>query len=64
MNNNIDKLKQALDYSKIILNTMNITGVENCGKILTVYNNLDAILKMLETGELALTEQKPPEENK
>lgn len=54
MTNTIEEIKQAVEYSKILLDSINITGIENASKIFTVYNNLTVISKIIDSGELCL----------
>lgn len=55
MENKIEQAKQGLEYAKSILNSITVTGIDNCQKMSAVYNNIDVFLTMVMSGEIIMT---------
>lgn len=62
MNNKIKEILQGFNYAKNLLNSIAVSGVENCQKITMVYNNIEVFLNMVNQGEILITENQPDED--
>lgn len=51
----IDRLKESLEISKDFLNTINTSGLDNYQKIIAVYNNLQAIITLIDNGTMRIS---------
>lgn len=51
-----EQLVQGFMYAKNILNSIEVSGIDNYQKIIAVYNNIDVFLKMLSNGDLVIVE--------
>lgn len=56
MENKAIQAKQGLEYAKGILNSITVTGIDNCQKISAVYNNIEVFLSMVAKGEILITD--------
>lgn len=57
MENKIDTIIKAFEMSKTFLNDINVNGIENCQKLVLVYNNIDVFLNMIASGEIVVDEK-------
>lgn len=63
--NRIEEIQKGFEYTKSVLNSLTISGVENCKKIGIIYNNIEAFLLMIANGEVTIAESdKEKEDNK
>lgn len=51
-----EQIKNGLIYAKNLLDTVTVSGAENCQKISAIYNNLAITIAMLENGEIVLAD--------
>lgn len=51
-----EQIKEGFKYALEVLNTISVTGVDNCQKISMVYNNIDVFVKLLTQGKIQLIE--------
>lgn len=49
-----EQIVQGFNYAKNLLNSISITGIDNCQKLSAVYNNIDVFLNMLESEEIRI----------
>lgn len=56
-----EQIIQSFNYSKSLLNSINITGIDNCQRISTVYNNIDVFLNMVNNGDISIVDNNHPE---
>ncbi len=56
MGNNAEQARQGLEYAKNILNTINVTGIDNCHKLVIAHNNLDVFLSKVSNGEILISD--------
>lgn len=54
--NKIEQIKYGLEFSKHTLNTINVSGIDNIEKLVTVFHNIDTFLNMLKNNEVNLIE--------
>ena len=45
--NKQEQIVQGFNYAKNLLNSISVTGVDNCQKISAIYNNVEVFLNML-----------------
>lgn len=62
MNINNDKITpeqivQAFNYSKNLLDTVTVSGAENCKKISVIYSNIETFLNILAQGNMEIVEK-------
>lgn len=50
--NKKEQIIQGLQYAKNILNTITVSGIDNCQKISAVYNNMEVFLNMIINKEI------------
>lgn len=55
-NKKLEQIIQGFNYSKEVINSIPVTGVENCKKIEIIYNNIDVFLNMIFKGEILITD--------
>lgn len=51
-----EQIEEGFKYALEILNTISVTGADNCQKISMVYNNIEVFLRLLAQGKVQLTE--------
>ena len=61
--NKREQILQGFNYALKTLNQISVSGVDNCEKIYTVYNNLNVFLSMLINNEIQVTEAKSEKES-
>lgn len=61
--NKMEQILQGFNYALKTLNQISVSGVDNCEKIYTVYNNLNVFLSMLINNEIQVTETKSEKES-
>lgn len=59
-----EEIIQGFNYAKSIINSITVSGIDNCQKISAVYNNIDVLLNMLLNGNISIIENQSTEENK
>lgn len=59
-----EQIIQGFNYVKNIINSINIVGIDNCQKLMTIYNNIDIFLNMLLNNEISIIENKNTEKDK
>ena len=59
-----EQITQCFNYTKNILNSITISGIDNCQKLSTVYNNIDVFLNMLLNNEISIVNNQAIDEKK
>lgn len=49
-----EQIYQGLEYAKNILNSLSVTGIDSCKKLVIAYNNIDALLTMINNGQISI----------
>ncbi|MDO5398553.1 MAG: hypothetical protein Q4G33_11565 [bacterium] len=53
-NNTIEQIIQGFEYAKNAANSINVGGIDNCQKIMVIYNNIDIFLNMIKNGTISI----------
>lgn len=49
-----EEIYKGLEYVKNILNSISVTGIDNCQKMVVIYNNIDVVLNMITSGQMSI----------
>ena len=50
----VDQILQGFSYAEELLNSISVSGIENCQKLAKAYNNIDVFLNMFRAGQLSI----------
>ena len=54
--NKLEQIKQGFEYTRSILNSLTISGIDNCKKVSIIYNNIEILLTMIANGEITVVD--------
>lgn len=54
--NKLEQIRQGFEYTKNILNSLTISGIDNCKKVSIIYNNIEILLTMIANGEITVVD--------
>lgn len=49
-----EQIAQGFVYAEELLNSIGVSGIENCQKLAKAYNNIDVFLNMFKAGQLSI----------
>lgn len=51
-----EQIEEGFKYALDVLNTISVTGIDNCQKISMVHNNIEVFIRLLNQGKIQITE--------
>lgn len=62
--NKVEQIIQGFNYARNILNSITVSGIDNCQRISAVYNNIDVFLNMIANNEITIIDNATKEKEK
>lgn len=51
---NAEQIIKGFEYAKVAADSIKVSGVENCQKLMAIYNNIDIFLNMVKSGTISI----------